>query len=61
MRVATEQGARVARFRAAIELARLQKSSRPEGWRILLEEARSEMPPSFAGGETAVADDLLAG
>jgi class 3 adenylate cyclase/tetratricopeptide (TPR) repeat protein len=61
MRVATEQGARVARLRAAIELARLQKSSRPEDWRILLEEARSEMPASFAGGEAAVADDLLAG
>jgi hypothetical protein len=61
MRVATQQGARVARLRAAIELARVQKSSRPEGWRILLAEARSEMPASFAGGEAAVADDLLAG
>jgi class 3 adenylate cyclase/tetratricopeptide (TPR) repeat protein len=61
VRVATAQGARVARLRAAIELARLQKSSRPKRWRVMLEEARSEMPASFAGGETAIADDLLAG
>ncbi|HMI33901.1 MAG TPA: adenylate/guanylate cyclase domain-containing protein [Propionibacteriaceae bacterium] len=59
--VATEQGARVARLRAALELARLPESLRPKGWRILLEEARSDMPASFVSDETAVADDLLAG
>jgi hypothetical protein len=59
--VATEQGARVARLRAAIELARLPESLRPRGWRIMLDEARSDMPASFVSDETAVADDLLAG
>jgi class 3 adenylate cyclase/tetratricopeptide (TPR) repeat protein len=61
MRLATEQGARVARLRAALELARLPESFRPKGWRFMLEEARSDMPASFVGDETAVADDLLAG
>jgi hypothetical protein len=59
--VATEQGARVARLRAALKLARLPESLRPKGWRIMLEEARSDMPASFVSDETAVADDLLAG
>ena len=59
--VATEQGARVARLRAALELARLPESLRPKGWRIMLEEARSDMPASFVSDEIAVADDLLAG
>jgi class 3 adenylate cyclase len=59
--VATEQGARVARLRAALELARLPDSFRPRGWRTMLEEARSDMPASFASDEAAVADDLLAG
>jgi tetratricopeptide (TPR) repeat protein len=59
--VATEQGARVARLRAALDLARLPESLRPKGWRIMLEESRSDMPASFVSDETAVADDLLAG
>lgn len=61
MHVATEQGARVGRLRAALELARLPESVRPKYWRIMLEEARSDMPASFASNEIAVADDLLAG
>jgi class 3 adenylate cyclase/tetratricopeptide (TPR) repeat protein len=60
-RVATEQGARVARLRAALEFAHLPESLRPKGWRITLEEARSDMPASFASDETAAADYLLAG
>jgi class 3 adenylate cyclase/tetratricopeptide (TPR) repeat protein len=60
-RVATEQGARVARLRTALELACLPESFRPRYWRIVLEEARSDMPASFASDEVAVADDLLAG
>jgi hypothetical protein len=60
-RVGTEQGARVARLRTALELARLPESFRPKYWRIVLEEARSDMPASFSSDEVAVADDLLAG
>ena len=59
--VATEQGARVARLRAALELARLPESLRPRGWHTMLEEARSDLPASFVSDETSVADDLLAG
>jgi hypothetical protein len=59
-RVATEQGARVARLRAALELTRLSESLRPKYWRRMLQEARSDMPASFASEETALADDLLA-
>jgi tetratricopeptide (TPR) repeat protein len=61
VRVATEQGARVARLRAAVELGRIALVSRPSGWRTLLSEARADMSPSLATDETAAADDLLAG
>jgi tetratricopeptide (TPR) repeat protein len=60
-RIAAEQGARVARLRAALELARLAESSRPKDWRILLQQARSDLPASFTSDETAAADDLFAG
>jgi len=60
IRVATEQGARVARLRAALELGRLPEGVRPLGWRTLLEEARRDMPSPHPTPETADADDLLA-
>jgi tetratricopeptide (TPR) repeat protein len=60
-RIATEQGARIARLRASLELARLPESIRPKNWRIRLEEARSDLPAAFTSDETAVADDLLPG
>ncbi|SDX29206.1 Adenylate and Guanylate cyclase catalytic domain-containing protein [Geodermatophilus africanus] len=59
LRIATAQGARVSRLRAALDLARLPAPSRPAHWRRLLEEARADMPPSFRGDEAAAADDLL--
>ncbi|SDX29171.1 Adenylate and Guanylate cyclase catalytic domain-containing protein [Geodermatophilus africanus] len=59
VRIATAQGARVSRLRAALDLARLPAPSRPEHWRILLAEARADMPPSFVTDETARADLLL--
>jgi class 3 adenylate cyclase/tetratricopeptide (TPR) repeat protein len=60
MRVASEQGARVARLRAGIELARLPEAVRPNDWRILLIQARGDIASSLPTGETADADDLLA-
>jgi tetratricopeptide (TPR) repeat protein len=60
VRVATEQGARVARLRSAIELARVPVSARPDSWRAWLEEARRDMPSSLSSAETAAADALLA-
>jgi tetratricopeptide (TPR) repeat protein len=59
VRIATRQGARVSRLRAALDLARLPAGSRPEHWRILLAEARGDVPPSFVTDETAGADLLL--
>jgi class 3 adenylate cyclase/tetratricopeptide (TPR) repeat protein len=61
VRIATGQGARVSRLRAALDLARLPAGSRPEDWRTLLAEARADMPPSFGGHEATAADDLLRG
>jgi tetratricopeptide (TPR) repeat protein len=61
VRIATAQGARVSRLRAALGLARLPAPSRPAHWRRLLAEARADMPPSFRGDEAAAADDLLRG
>lgn len=60
IQVATEQGARVARLRAALELGRLPEGARPLGWRTLLVEARRDMPSPHPTAETADADDLLA-
>jgi tetratricopeptide (TPR) repeat protein len=59
VRIATEQGARVSRLRAALQLARLPASSRPAHWRSSLAEARTDVPLSFVTDETAAADDLL--
>ncbi|HYF46128.1 MAG TPA: AAA family ATPase, partial [Acidimicrobiales bacterium] len=59
VRVATGQGARVSRLRAALDLARLPAPSRPAHWRILLAEARADMPASTVTAETASADLLL--
>lgn len=61
LRVATGQGARVSRLRAAVDLARLPPDCRPEGWRTLLAEARADMPATVATPGTAAADDLLGG
>ena len=59
VRIATARGARVSRLRAALDLARLPAPSRPAHWRILLAEARADMPPWTSTAETAAADDLL--
>jgi tetratricopeptide (TPR) repeat protein len=59
LRVATAQGARVSRLRAALDLARLPAECRPEHWRTLLAEAREDMPASTVTAETVGADLLL--
>ncbi|SES15890.1 AAA ATPase domain-containing protein [Pedococcus cremeus] len=59
--VAAQQGAAVARLRAAVDLAALPPSSRPQGWKAVLTEARTAVPPAFSSADTAAADDLLAG
>jgi len=56
--VATEQGARVTRLRAAVALARLP-DARPEDWRDVLAAARADLPASLATEDIAAADDLL--
>ena len=61
LRTATEQGARVARLRAALDLARLPEVSRPASWRTVLAEAREDMPSSTVMAETTAADVLLDG
>ena len=61
VRIATGQGARVSRLRAAVELARLPASSRPPDWRDLLAEARADVPSAYVAEETAAADELLGG
>ena len=58
--VAAEQGAAVARLRAAVGIAGLPGPSRPQGWRAMLTEARSALPPAFSSADTTAADDLLA-
>lgn len=59
--VAAEQGATVARLRAAVDLAKLPGPARPQGWRAMVSEARNAVPPAFSSDDTAAADDLLAG
>jgi tetratricopeptide (TPR) repeat protein len=61
LRVATRQGSRVARLRAAVDLAVLPDLQRPDDWRALLEAARSALPPSFRSDDVTAADALLAG
>ncbi|MGY1807827.1 ATP-binding protein [Blastococcus sp. SYSU D00669] len=59
LRTAKWQGARTSRLRAALDLAHLPVSCRPERWRALLTEAREDMPDGVVTPETAVADALL--
>jgi hypothetical protein len=59
VRVATGQGARVSRLRAALDLARLPEADRPVAWRDLLADAREDMPSSTSTAETEAADVLL--
>jgi len=60
LRVATEQGARLSRLRAALALARLSAATRPPDWRDTLSAARADLPDSLQTSETAAADALLA-
>jgi hypothetical protein len=60
VRVAVEQGARVTRLRAALGLAALPPSGRPDDWRTVLADARADLPPSLSTAETTAADELLA-
>ncbi|HZB68680.1 MAG TPA: adenylate/guanylate cyclase domain-containing protein [Ornithinibacter sp.] len=60
VRIARHQGARVARLRAAVDLARVMTGAEDEDWRTELEEARKDLPPTFASSDTVAADDLLA-
>jgi hypothetical protein len=60
VQVATEQGSRVSRLRAALELARLPEANRPADWRTVLSQARQDLPASFSAAESAAADELLA-
>lgn len=57
--VAKEQGARVSRLRAAVDLARLPAAHRPGAWREVLAAARGDLPDVFVSAETAAADELL--
>jgi hypothetical protein len=57
--VAAEQGALVARLRAAVDIATLPGSSRPPGWKGMLTEARRAVPPALSSSDTAAADELL--
>jgi class 3 adenylate cyclase/tetratricopeptide (TPR) repeat protein len=60
IRVAIEQGSRITRLRAALDLARVPEASRPDDWRTVLREAREDIPSPFTTVETTAADDLLA-
>ncbi|CCH87489.1 putative CyaI3 adenylate/guanylate cyclase [Modestobacter italicus] len=59
VRLAVEQGSRVTRLRAAVELARVPGADRPADWRTVLAEARADLPSAFTSAETAEADALL--
>jgi class 3 adenylate cyclase/tetratricopeptide (TPR) repeat protein len=60
VQVATEQGSRVSRLRAALQLARLPDDHRPPDWHTVLSEAREDLPQSFTSDDTSAADHLLA-
>ena len=60
VRVARHQGARVARLRAAVDLARALAGTEGEDWRTELADARKDLPPAFASSDTVAADELLA-
>jgi class 3 adenylate cyclase/tetratricopeptide (TPR) repeat protein len=57
--VATEQGARVSRLRAALALAQLPDEHRPEDWTAVLAAARTDLPVAYTSAETEAADLLL--
>ncbi|WP_138732960.1 ATP-binding protein [Modestobacter excelsi] len=59
VRVSIEQGNRVSRLRAALELAAIPPPARPDDWRTVLAEARADMPASFVSDWAAAADALL--
>ncbi len=59
VRVARHQGARIARLRAAVDLARALADAEGEDWRTELAEARKDLPPAFSSSDTVAADDLL--
>jgi hypothetical protein len=58
--VAQEQGAHVARLRAAVALAQVPETARPEIWRTALTAARDGIPASLVTTDVAAADELLA-
>ncbi len=58
--VATEQGARISRLRAAMALAGLPSGSRPSDWRDALVAARADLPAGLTFDEASAADALLA-
>jgi class 3 adenylate cyclase/tetratricopeptide (TPR) repeat protein len=57
--IATRQGARMSRLRAAVDLAELPPDARPDRWRTMLAEARDGMPRATTTRETDAADRLL--
>lgn len=59
--VARQQGAHVARLRAAVALGHLPAQARPKSWRTALREARDGIPASLVTGDVNDADELLAG
>lgn len=61
VRVAIDQDARVARLRAAVELARVPAAYRPDDWRTTLSDARRALSSTLHTVDTAAADELLAG
>jgi class 3 adenylate cyclase len=61
VRCASGQGARVARFRAALDLARIPEAARPDDWRAVLAQARDGIPAGGSTDATAAADALLEG
>jgi class 3 adenylate cyclase len=60
VRVAIEQGARVARLRAALGIAALPDRVRPAEWRTVVADARADLPASTSTEDTVAADELLA-
>jgi hypothetical protein len=59
IRIATEQGARVARLRAALALARVPEPDRPSDWRAVLSAARDDLAEADSLPEATDADELL--
>jgi class 3 adenylate cyclase/tetratricopeptide (TPR) repeat protein len=59
LRVARDQGAHVSQLRAALALARLPDSVRPDDWKSLLATARGQLPQHARLPEASDADALL--